>query len=577
MNKTVNSNIGGFFFHIDEDAYQKLVRYFDAVKKSLSNSSGTEEIMKDIEMRVAELLQAKQGAEKAIVSSKDIDEVIVVMGQPEDYRIDEEGTAPPQYTTQYTNRKKLYRDKDRSTIGGVCTGLGHYFGVDAVVFKVLFLLLFFGLGTGFIAYIVLWIAMPAAITTSEKLEMTGAPVTISNIEKKVREEFDSVANKFKNVNEEFGPKVRHGAENFGSKITELIEVILKAFAKIVGVFMVFFSSLALLGITIGSVFLAFSSSMPDNFTFNYIRTPIGLDTPLWVQGVLLFFVFGIPLFFLLLLGLKLINHSYKTIGNTVKYTLLAVWILCLAIAITLAVSKVSQFAFDGKAVQKEQIVLQPNDTLFVQFKNNDLFSKNVNLREDFRLKTDESGKEVIYSNEVSIEIMQTDEPLPYLQIERLARGGSLKDAKETAERIKYAYQIVGNKLILNNYLLSDVASKWRDQRVELFLYLPKGTIFKPDSSVENYDHSEDDFFNLHYSSDTYSYKVFDTQVKCLNCPGYENEHKDVFTEAFESISDSIQTETITIEGTEIIEHTKKTTYPNGKIVKDKDGNLIKIN
>jgi hypothetical protein len=173
--------------------------------------------------------------------------------------------------------------------------------------------------------------------------------------------------------------------------------------------------------------------------------------------------------------------------------------------------------------------------------------------------------------------MQTDEPLPYLQIERLARGGSLKDAKETAERIKYAYQIVGNKLILNNYLLSDVASKWRDQRVELFLYLPKGTIFKPDSSVENYDDSDDDFFNLHYSSDTYSYKVFDTQVKCLNCPGYENEHKDVFTEAFESISDSIQTETITIEGTEIIEHTKKTTYPNGKIVKDKDGNLIKIN
>lgn len=577
MNKTVNSNIGGFFFHIDEDAYQKLVRYFDAVKRSLSNSSGTEEIMKDIEMRVAELLQAKQASDKHIVNNKDIDEVMVIMGQPEDYRIDEEGSGMPHSSASVSNRRKLYRDKDKASIGGVCSGLGHYFGVDSVVIKVLFLILFFGFGTGFIAYIVLWIAMPAAVTTSEKLEMTGAPVTISNIEKKVREEFDSVANKFKNVNEEFGPKVRNGAESFGEKIRELIETVLNAFAKIIGFFMVIISSLSLLGFTICAVFLAFSSTMPENVVFNYIRTPIGLDTPLWAQGILFFFVFGIPFFFLLLLGLKLINQSFKTIGNTIKYTLLALWIICLGIGITLAVNKISQFAFDGKSVQKETIALQPNDTLFIQFKNNDLYSKNVNHREDFKLKTDETGKEVIYSNEVSIEIMKTDEPLPYIQIERLARGGSLKDAKETAERIKYAYQIVGNKLILNNYLLSDVATKWRNQKVELYLYLPKGTMFKPDSSVESFDESEDDFFNLHYSSDDYLYKVFDTQVKCLNCPDYENEHKDVFTEVLEGISDSIQTETIVIEGTEIVKRTKNTTYPNGKIVKDKDGNLIKVN
>lgn len=577
MNKTVNSNIGGFFFHIDEDAYQKLVRYFDAVKRSLSNSSGKEEIMKDIEMRVAELLQAKQATDKHIVNSKDIDEVIVVMGQPEDYRIDEEGAEAPNYATHYSGRRKLYRDKDRASIGGVCAGLGHYFGVDSVVIKVLFLILFFGFGTGFIAYIVLWIAMPAAITTSEKLEMTGAPVNISNIEKKVREEFDSVANKFKNVNDEFGPKVRHGAESFGDRLRDLIETLLAVFAKIVGFFMVFISAMSLLGITIGAVFLAFSSSMPDNFTFNYIRTPIALDTPLWAQGILFLFVFGIPFFFLMLLGLKLINHSYKSIGNTVKYTLLAVWIICLGIGITLAVNKVSQFAYDGKSVQKEIIKIQPKDTLYIEFKNNDLFSKNVNLREDFRLKTDESGKEIIYSNEVSIEIMETDEPLPYLQIERLARGSSLKEAKETAEKIKYAYQIVGNKLILNNYLLSDVATKWRDQKVELFLYLPKGTIFKPDSSVENYDQSDDDFFNLHYSSDNYSYKVFETQVKCLNCPGYENEYNDVLTEDIEQTADSIQIVTIKSNGTEVIKTQKTTTYPNGKIVKDKDGNLIKIN
>lgn len=172
--------------------------------------------------------------------------------------------------------------------------------------------------------------------------------------------------------------------------------------------------------------------------------------------------------------------------------------------------------------------------------------------------------------------MQTDEPMPYIQIERLARGGSLKDAKETAERIKYAYQIRGNKLVLNNYLLSDVASKWRDQRVELFLYLPKGTLFKPDSSVENYDHSDDDYFNLHYSSDAYAYQVFESQVKCINCPTYENEYNDVITEDIEQTNDTTETVIIKTDGAEIIEK-RSTNSSNGKIVKDKDGNLIKIN
>ena len=91
MNKTVNINLGGMFFHIDEDAYQKLIRYFDAIKRSLSDASGQDEIIKDIEMRVSELLTEKQKTEKHVVGLQDVDEVIAVMGQPEDYRIDEEG------------------------------------------------------------------------------------------------------------------------------------------------------------------------------------------------------------------------------------------------------------------------------------------------------------------------------------------------------------------------------------------------------------------------------------------------------------------------------------------------------
>ena len=113
MNKTVNINIGGLFFHIDEDAYQKLSKYFDAIKRSLSNSSGKEEIMKDIEMRVAELFTERQKSDKHVINTKDVDEVVAIMGQPEDYRIDVD-TEPAQSLNYVTpGRNKLYSDEYR--------------------------------------------------------------------------------------------------------------------------------------------------------------------------------------------------------------------------------------------------------------------------------------------------------------------------------------------------------------------------------------------------------------------------------------------------------------------------------
>ena len=124
MNKTVNINIGGLFFHIDEDAFQKLSRYFEAIKRSLSNSSGKDEIMKDIEMRVAELLTDRQKSDKHVINTNDVDEVITVMGQPEDYRIDDDTeTTAPGYTS--STRKKLYRDKEKGLLGA-CLLIGAF-------------------------------------------------------------------------------------------------------------------------------------------------------------------------------------------------------------------------------------------------------------------------------------------------------------------------------------------------------------------------------------------------------------------------------------------------------------------
>ena len=522
MNKTISINLGGFFFHIDEDAYQKLSRYFDAVKRSLS-ADGRDEIMKDIESRIAELFQERLKNDKQVVGLTEIEEVISIMGQPEDYKIDDEKSTYQSSSSSSTNfyypSKRLYRDKENGMLGGVMAGLGHYLGIDTLWLRIIMVILFFGFGTGLFVYIVLWILVPEAVTTTQKLEMKGEPITISNIEKKVKEGFDDITSKFSNIDhEKIANTAKSGATRIGSTIEEVITTIFKVFAKIIGAFIVFFSGIGLLGIIITSIIMIFSSTMPDNYILNNIQTPIGLETPLWAQGMLLLLGFGIPLFFLLILGLKLIVNNLRSIGNYVKYSLLAVWLIAVGIIISLGINEASQLAFEGKSVQKEVIAIVPTDTLKIKFKNNDFYSKSNYRNHDFKITQDEGDNEIIYSNNVSIEIKYTDEATPYMLIEKLANGKSTSQAKKRAEKIKYNYKIEGNTIVLDNYLLTAVENKFRGQEVEIYLYLPKGTIFQTDESYSNYDRSDYDFFDENeYDTKNPVYRVDSDKIRCLNC------------------------------------------------------------
>lgn len=527
MNKTISINLGGFFFHIDEDAYQKLSRYFDAVKRSLS-PDGRDEIMKDIESRIAELFQERLKNDKQVVGLTEIEEVISIMGQPEDYKIDDEKStyqSSSSSTNFYYPSKRLYRDKENGMLGGVMAGLGHYLGIDALWLRIIMVILFFGFGTGLFVYIVLWIIVPEAVTTTQKLEMKGQPITISNIEKKVKEGFDEITSKFNNIDhEKIANSAKSGVTKIGSTIEEVIKTIFKVFSKIIGAFIIFFSGISLLAILISSIFFLFSSSMPDNYILNHIDTPIGLETPLWAQGILLLLGFGIPLFFLLILGLKLMINNLRSIGNYVKYSLLAVWLITVGIIISLGINEAAQLAFEGKSIQKEMIAIAQTDTLKIKFKNNDFYSKNL-IKKDFKITQDEGDNETIYSNNVSIEIKYTDEAIPYMIIEKLANGKSTSQAKKRAEKIKYNYKIEGNTIVLDNYLLTAVENKFRGQEVVIYLYLPKGTIFQTEESYSNYDRSDYEFFDTNeYDTKNPVYQVDSDKIRCLNC--LESESND---------------------------------------------------
>jgi phage shock protein PspC (stress-responsive transcriptional regulator) len=573
MNKTVNINLGGMFFHIDEDAYLKMTRYFDAIKRSLNNSSGQDEIIKDIEMRVSELLTEKQKSEKHVVGLKDVDEVIAVMGQPEDYILEDEAKSNQSYNDNGSRRtKKLYRDKEKGMIGGVATGLGHYFGIDAVWLRIMFLIFVFaGFGTGILAYIVLWIVTPEAITTSEKLEMTGEPVTISNIEKKVREEIDTLSDKFKNADyDKMGNQVKSGAERISSSFGDFIMTVFKIFAKFLGVILIISGISVLIMLLIG-VFTLGTNIFIDFPWQNFVEAGNFTEYPIWSFGLLMFFAIGIPFFFMTLLGFKLLSPNLKSIGNITKYTLLAIWIIAVAIAISIGIKQATEISYDNKTIEKKVVNLSPKDTLYVKFRYNDYFAKSLDHHSDFEFVQDSANNQLIYSTNVRLHVLHTDNTTPYLQIEKSARGNSFSSAKQRAEKINYKVQINGNHLVLDNYFLTDVKNKFRGQEVDVYLYLPEGQLFKPDASIQDYDDSEDNFFNLHFSGD-YNYKVEGSKIKCLNCPAEENDNDDMDQEE-NIVNDTVKEVSIKINGKEVI-NGKKT---NGRLTTDKDGVIIKIN
>jgi len=578
MNKTVNINLGGMFFHIDEDAFQKLNRYFEAVKRSISNSTGKDEIMKDIEMRIAELLTEKNKGEKQVVGIRDVEEIITVMGQPEDYRIDDE-EADGTYTANTAKKikKKLYRDKDKGMLGGVAAGFAHYFGINPLWIRILFIISpFLTVGTSILIYILLWILMQPAETTTEKLEMTGEPVTISNIEKKVREEFESFSEKFKNVDyDQFSKKAKSGTERFGNTISEVFLRIFSIIGKLFGALLVVFASstlisLVLFVITTGSI--SFSDFPWQNYVENYI------EYPLWAIGLLTLGAIGIPFFFLLILGLKLLINNMKSIGNVAKYTLLAIWIVSVGALIALGLKQATQVAFDAKTVEKRKIEMSVTDTLQIKFKYNDYYAKDIDHNHDFLIAQDSTGKQIIYSNNIRFRIMRTDEKMPYIQVEKKAQGISFQEAKFRAEKIKYNFKVEGNQLLFDNYLITEVQNKFRDQEVEIFLYIPEGIYFKPDTkTVRNYDETDNSFFDLWYDSDNHVYKMENSQVKCLNCQTKNEDEEGNFDEQVEQAeADSAKTTTVTISNSDLKIETKSNGKPKGLTI-DKNGVIIKNN
>ena len=186
MKKVLNISLASRSFAIEEDAYTRLREYLDHFRARLAASAGTAygqnaEVMEDLEARISELLVQEDGTDGRVVTLSLVDRITRQLGMPDGAPENLSAGADPQPDTEERVPRKVYRDYDNRRIAGVCAGLAIYLDVDVVLVRVLMLAALIAGTAGFWIYVICWIAIPKAITPTQKCEMYGLNVTAENL------------------------------------------------------------------------------------------------------------------------------------------------------------------------------------------------------------------------------------------------------------------------------------------------------------------------------------------------------------------------------------------------------------
>ena len=528
MKKTVNINLAGTFFHIDEDAFAKLSRYLEAVKKSISDPVGGDEIIQDIEARIAELFSERLEINTQVISTRELDAIIKIMGQPEDYIMDEDAAQTNSATGNQTRgettiNKQLFRDSDNKFIAGVCSGLGHYLGLEVIWVRLFWIFLsFVTTGFGVIAYLLFWILVPGAETTSEKLKMTGEPINISNIEKKFNEGYQKVSQNIKNVDyDKYGEKIKKGSATFFDSLGAILSTVFKIGIKFFGLLIVIAGLLGLISILIGmtvfGTFGIYDTGVTGMDIYQLIETT---NTPIWIVTLIITLIAGIPLLLLFILGLKIMFPNIKSIGTPVKITLTILWIAAISILVILGARQAIDRAFENNFSTQTPLSINMQTPLKLSMYNNDTYSFEAYRRSGLEIKPDANGNKVLYSSDIRLIVRSTDEKVGKIVLNKIASGKDYKQAKARAQAIdfKYNFNKNTNELILDGYFLTDITNKYRDQQIEVILYLPVNTKLIAATNTRSFHKNEPIYRDILILGDEEKTLLITPEgTQCLDC------------------------------------------------------------
>ncbi len=511
MNKTININLGGFAFQIEEDAYTLLHSYLQKIEANLGTSSETKEILDDIEFRIAELFRSDVKTNGGVITLESVQEIIKLVGEPEDFIADdaqEAGAATG--TTMNTEinepaRKSLFRDIDRKVFSGVCSGLALYLNIDPVIIRILFLVAFYFWHPVLIFYIILWIAMPKPRTPAQWLEMKGGA-----------EYFKTGAGKSYSA----GSTAGYNKNNYYRRdvMSSVVHNSGDVLSTVIGLVLAVVSFMSL--ISLMSVFIFANSSLGEilpeaRFLYELPhRLLSSADITLATFAVVL--VAGVPLLLIFYLGLKLI-FRFPGRGLLIVILSFILWFVGLGLIMYTGIDV-------AKSMKKKSYVtiekeLQPisSDTLYIKTIRNsgaDRYGSFLMDMDKIDLYTSDEGQ-LIIEGEPDIVIKRGDKFK--IIVKKKARGYSRADAEKNATYTEYFFQQKDSVLMLDKYFTLGDQAMIRRQEVTVTIQLPDSINYRVSPDLRYLIISEDTDYFEEDQDDNFSAELlsFDDQSYAL--------------------------------------------------------------
>ncbi|MFN0014187.1 MAG: GIN domain-containing protein [Saprospiraceae bacterium] len=515
MNKILNINLGGYALTIDDDAFEHISAYLESIRQRFSESEGRDEIMRDIESRLGEIITNGLG-NRTIVMLPDVEAAIEVMGKPEDF-----GGEPIQKPGSdksakriITPGKKLYRDEQDAVIGGVCSGMAAYFGFQETVWMRLIFVLLALVSFGFWvpAYLLLWILVQPARTAAERLAMRGETPNVENIAREIEQGAERISKK---VNE-------FGSKNFGNNVSRNSAAVASGCLTVVGKLLLGF----VIFIAISMIFGLGTAWVAGIMAFFTAQPYISYFSPLPTSATYLgffngFFLLGIPIVALVLwLGRTIFKFkSPAWLGSGMSIF----WVLNFVSLVLLGGLAFTGFRQSGSVSKNVDLTSIGSDTLRVQWAGRSVSDDDRDwFMDDDDIRIGNNRLDINDMVKIRVRRSETGR-FEYTQTVR-ARGSNGEEAVENAASTNFDVRKEGNALFIPSGFFLNQGKKWRVQEVRITISVPEGKFITFGDIINrrvyevDYD-DHDDENSIRYNPD----KVFRMTSKgliCNDCPQF---------------------------------------------------------
>ncbi|MFD2161694.1 PspC domain-containing protein [Paradesertivirga mongoliensis] len=483
MNKTIIININGIVFHIEEDAYEILKSYMTEVKRHFAYSPDSDEIVTDIENRLAEMFNERLAEQsKQVIVLADVEEITAQMGKASDFAGNDEDETFE--ATKLKSSRNLYKDSEDRMIGGVCAGLGHYFNIEAKWVRLITLISTLFTGIGLIPYLILWIVLPTAKTRQEKMSMKGEPINLQNFKKTFDEEAEMSK---QDVNSAYNaPYQRIQSNDPIREIFSFIGKLLKLLIKILVALIIVLSGFALFALIIGLLFgLGFVNHTGfEHFPFNTIRP--AFRAPIFLSA---FLILVIPLLALTLFAVRVLINR-RVVSRYGSFAMLILWLTGVGMGVYYGSKTAADFKSEARVEQTSELNIHP--TLVLKLNSKIFLTAEDSLK--YNIDSGELSGRVIYGDEnfademrrFDLFIEKSDDGKLSLVKELSGRGRTMEDAIEAAQRVSYRTTQQDSVIQFDKYWSLTGTGLFRAQELDLRLRIPVNTRIIIDHDLDHH-------------------------------------------------------------------------------------------